>query len=34
MDGVLIAATALVALVVLDLLALGHGAETRDGFRA
>jgi hypothetical protein len=32
MDIVLIVAAGLVALVLMDLLALGHGAETRDGF--
>jgi hypothetical protein len=32
MDTVLIVAVGLAALVLMDLLALGHGAETRDGF--
>ena len=34
MDSVLIAAAALAALLLVDLLALGHGAESRDGFTA
>lgn len=34
MDSVLIATAAVAVLVLLDLLALGHGADSRDGFRA
>jgi hypothetical protein len=34
MDSFLYAAAALISLVLADLLALGHGAESRDGFTA